>query len=82
MQARKLVERASFGPDTLKALYQAFDEAWAILAPRYANDASAAEAARTRLADLLLSVARAESRDVNALRDAALQRFRAAEGDQ
>jgi hypothetical protein len=28
MTARQLIDGASFGPDTLKALGQAFDEAW------------------------------------------------------
>lgn len=77
MPARKLIEGAAFGPETLKTLFQAFDEAWAVLAPRYGNDTPAIGAARTRLANILLSLAREDSRDVGALRDAALQRYRA-----
>jgi hypothetical protein len=41
------------------------------------NDAPAIEAARTRLANILLGLAREDSRDVDALREAALQRYRA-----
>ena len=82
MRARKLIEGASFGPDTLKALFQAFDEAWAVLAPRYGNDAQAIDAARTRLAIILLGLAREDSCEVGALRDAALQRYQAAAGDR
>ncbi|MFZ1103719.1 MAG: hypothetical protein WAN86_12905 [Hyphomicrobiaceae bacterium] len=80
MPARKLIESASFGPETLKILFQAFDEAWAVLAPRYGNDAPAIEAARTRLANILLSLAREDSRDVGLLRDAALRCYRASTG--
>jgi hypothetical protein len=82
MQARKLIAGAPLGPDALKVLFQAFDEAWAVLAPRYGNDASAIEAARTRLANILLSLARDDRRDVSALRDAALQRYQTAAGDR
>jgi hypothetical protein len=80
MRARKLIESASFGPETLNTLFQAFDQAWAILAPRYGSDATAIEAARTRLANILLSLARADSRDAGALKDAALQQYLAATG--
>ena len=82
MRARKLIEGASFGPDALKALFQAFDEAWAVLAPRYGNDAPAIDAARTRLANILLGLAREDSCEASALRDAALARYQAAAGDR
>lgn len=82
MQARKLIEGASLGPDALKALFQAFDEAWSVLAPRYGNDPAAMAAARTRLANILLGLAREDSRDAGALRDAALQRYQAMAGDR
>jgi hypothetical protein len=78
MQARKLIEDASFGPETLNTVFQAFDEAWNVLAPRYGNDAPAIEAARTRLANILLCLARAQSRDAHALKEAALQNYEAA----
>jgi hypothetical protein len=38
MEARRLIGNASYGPDTLKVLFQAFDEAWTTLAPRYGDD--------------------------------------------
>ena len=38
MQARKLIDGASFGPDALKAIGQAFDEAWAEVAPHFPGD--------------------------------------------
>jgi hypothetical protein len=80
MEARRLIEGASYGPDTLKVVFQAFDEAWTILAPRYGNDAPAIAAARIRLADILLSLAREGSHDAAALRDAALRLYQTASG--
>jgi hypothetical protein len=80
MPARQLIEAASFGPETLRTVFQAFDEAWEVLAPHYGNDLPAIEAARTHLANILLGLAREDSRDVGPLRDAALQRYRASTG--
>jgi hypothetical protein len=80
MEARRLIEGASYGPDTLNVLFRAFDEAWTILAPRYGGDAPAIGAARIRLANILLGLARDEDRDVAALRDAALQLYERAAG--
>jgi hypothetical protein len=78
MQARKLIEGASLGPEALNTLFQAFDEAWGVLAPRYGCDAPAISAARTRLANIFLSLAHEDSRDAAALKEAALQRYEAA----
>jgi hypothetical protein len=80
MPARKLIEGASLGPEALNPLFQAFDEAWVVLAPRYGCDAPAIKAARTRLASILLGLAREDSRDAAALKKAALQRYDAATG--
>jgi hypothetical protein len=82
MKARRLIEGASYGPETLKALFQAFDEAWAVIAPSFGSDAPAIEAARTRLANILLSLAREGSRDVGALRDAALHHYQREAGNR
>jgi hypothetical protein len=81
MQGRKLIEGAALGPETLNTLFQAFDEAWGALAPRYGADAAAIEAARTRLANILLSLASEDSRDPAVLSDAALERYRIATGE-
>jgi len=82
MHAHRLIETASFGPEALKTVYQAFDEAWTVLAPRYGNDAPAIEAARTRLANILLGLAWEDSSDVGALKDAALRRYQEVAGDR
>ena len=75
MKARRLIDGASFGPDALKALGQAFDEAWAEIAGNFGNEPAVIESARLTLAEALLSVADDDSRDVEALKQAALQRM-------
>jgi hypothetical protein len=65
---------AAFGPDTLKAIGEAFDAAWSEIACRFSSDPVVIEAARSKLADALLSIAATEdSRDVDVLKRAALQ---------
>jgi len=63
MEARRLIDNASYGPEALKALSQAFEEAWAEIEGNFGCDQSR-EAARVKLATALLSVASDESRDV------------------
>ena len=60
MRARNMVTGASFGPDALKVITQAFDEAWASIAAQYeAGTPVQKDAARFRLAQAVFSVARA-----------------------
>jgi hypothetical protein len=72
MMARQLIDGASYGPDTLKIIGEAFDEAWLTIAGNYGGSASI-EAARLRLANAMLSVASEDSRDVDALKRGALE---------
>ena len=72
MKPRQLVDSGSFGPDTLKAAYQVFDEAWQSLAARCGNDPEAIEAARSKLANAILAVSKGDSRDASELKKAAL----------
>ena len=72
MEARRLIDSASFGPDTLKAIGQAFDEAWADIEGNFGCDQSR-EAARLKLATAILSVASDDSRDVQVLKKAGLE---------
>ena len=72
MKARRIIDNASFGPETLKVLYRAFDEAWASIAGNFGDDPSVIDRARVRLANALLSVASEESRDAEVLKRAAL----------
>ena len=71
MQARRLIEDASFGPETLKAISQAFEEAWLVVGGNFGADTT--EAGRLRLATALLSVAREGGRDVEVLKRSALK---------
>jgi len=71
MRACQLIDGASFGPDTLKAIGQAFDQAWAEIAGNF--DDTQVENARLRLAEAMLSIATGGSIDVAALKAGALQ---------
>jgi hypothetical protein len=73
--ARQLIDGASFGPNALKAIGQAFDAAWAEIAGNFGDDRADVEKARVRLADALLSIAHEDSRDVDVLKRAALLRM-------
>jgi len=75
MRARQLVDGASFGPEALKAISQAFDEAWAEIAGNFGSDRTEINGARYRLATALLSIASEDSRDAEALKTGALQRM-------
>ena len=72
MEAHRLIDSASFGPDTLKAIGQAFDEAWASIEGNF-GCSQEREAARIKLANALLSIASDDSRDVEILKKAALE---------
>ena len=75
MKARQIIENAAFGPDQLRVVFQAFDEAWANIAANYGDDATLADTARTRLANIVLAIARDGGSDAAAIRNAALQVF-------
>ena len=72
MKARQLIADSSYGPDTLKVLFQAFDEAWKVVAPRTGQGEMVVEAARLKLASIVLTVATSESRDAEQIKSAAL----------
>ena len=73
MKARRLIDGAALGPATLKALGEAFDQAWAQIAGNFGDNPTQVENARLRLAEAMLSVATEDSKDVAALKDGALQ---------
>jgi hypothetical protein len=74
-KARQLIDGASFGPEALKAVGAAFDAAWSEIAGNFGDDPTDVENARLRLANALLSIADEDSRDVEVLKRAALQRM-------
>ena len=73
MKSHHLIDGASFGPDALKVIGQAFDEAWAQIAGNFAGDPVAIESARAALANAILAAATDASRDVEVLKRAGLK---------
>ena len=71
MEARNLIQGATYGPETLKVIGKAFDDAWSEVGSQF--DGLQAQPARLKLAEALLSVAREDSRDPDELKNAALQ---------
>jgi len=75
MHVQQLFDGVSFGPDALKAVGEAYDAAWVDIAGNFGDDPPAIERARLKLADALLTIACEDSRDVEVLKNAALQRM-------
>ena len=73
MKARRLIDGAAFGPETLRAMGQAFDQAWTEVASNFGNSPVEIEGARLRLAEAMLSVATESSTNVATLKAGALQ---------
>ena len=73
MESRQLIAGGAYGPEALKVIGQAFDEAWRDIASNLGDPDI--ETARNRLARAILSIADDDSRDVSVLRQAALERM-------
>ena len=76
MKVRVLFADASYGPDQLKVLCKAFDAAWDQLAPNRGKDPDAVEAARMRLANIILGLSNKGMLDHDQLTNAALALMR------
>jgi hypothetical protein len=72
VEARRMIDGASLGPEALRVIGRAFDETWASIAGNFTTDITT-QSARIQLASTLLSLATDDSRDVAALKQAALQ---------
>lgn len=77
MQPRQMVRPASFGPDALKVIYKAYDDAWKEIAPKVSTDPAAVEWAKMSLATIMLGLANADSVTHDGLRAMAVAVFRA-----
>jgi hypothetical protein len=75
MKAKRLIDGASFGPDALRAVGQAFDQAWMEIAGNFGDHPAEVETARLKLANAILSIADEDSRDVEVMKRAALERM-------
>jgi hypothetical protein len=73
MKPCDLIDGASYGPETLKAMTRAYDAAWREIGSSFGNDSRDIQKARLRLAQAVLSIASQESCDVAALKTGALQ---------
>ena len=75
MKARKLIDGvgAIYGPETLKVIGKAFDDAWAEIGPCFSKSGLQAQSVRLALANAILEVARESSRDPELLKNEALQ---------
>jgi hypothetical protein len=76
MKARQLAGGAAFGPDVLKVLFKAFDDAWQEIKPSVSIRPRAQEAARLHLANVILGLAKPDTRDADQLKNDALRIIR------
>ena len=74
MKARRFFDEASFDASTRRAVDRAFDEAWTVLAKKYRSPL-ATEAARLKLANIVVSLVREGERDAGRLTDRAVRTF-------
>ena len=61
MRADNLIRSSTHGPEELRVLFQAFDDAWERIRPSVGQDPHAVEDARGRLAMIILSLAEADT---------------------
>jgi hypothetical protein len=73
MRANQSVEGGSYGPEALEIIYQAFDEAWNSVAGNFGNDPEAIEAARLKLANIILSFPPDNIRSADQIKNSSLQ---------
>ena len=73
MKARRLVAAAVYDPATLRAIGKAFDDAWEQISPQVSARAHAIEAARLKLAEIVLSLTKDGTRDPGELTKAAVR---------
>src|SRR5262245_63677725 len=76
MKARQLIAGAAFGPEVLKVIGKAFDDAWAEVAPSVGDRPLAVQAARLRLVNIILSLTTESTSDGERLRVLALEAYR------
>ena len=71
-RAQQLIAEAAYSPAALQLLGEAFDDAWAVVAPNYTSKL-AVEAARLKLANIVLTLAAEGVRDPLQLKDRAVR---------
>jgi pyocin large subunit-like protein len=73
MKARELISSASYGPETLKIVFESFDRAWESIAANFGNNPLAIQAARVKLANIILSMPHDYQSDAEQIKNAALK---------
>ena len=73
MRARRVVVGASFQPETIKVMTDAFDAAWEEISGGFSDDDTLREKARILLAQAVINVTSEESRNVEAVKRGALE---------
>jgi len=76
MKARQLLAGSILDPVRLQAIYTAFDGAWQIVKPSVPKNAQAQEAARLKLANIILGTEVKDPINVVQLRDQAVWLYR------
>ena len=76
MKARQRISGASYSPAVLAVLYKAFDAAWDEVAPTVSKRPNAIAAARLKLANIVLGLAKPDSSDAELIKTQAVQMFR------
>jgi hypothetical protein len=73
MKARELISSASYGPETLKIVFESFDRAWESIAADFGDNPLAIQAARVKLANIILSMPHHHQSDVDQIKNSALK---------
>ena len=76
MKARELIGGASYPPETLRVIFEAFDDAWTEVGPSMGADPGAIEMGRLSLATIVLSLAKTCPIEREGLRSSAVSAFR------
>jgi hypothetical protein len=77
MKAHERICGAAYPPETLKVMFEAFDDAWTEVGPSMGTASTTVEMARESLADIMLSLAKTQPIESEGLRNAAVAAFRA-----
>jgi hypothetical protein len=72
MKARQLLAKAIYDPGELKIIGKAFDDAWEQVAPEVSSRPEAIEAARLKLAEIVISLTKNGTKDPQQLTDSAV----------
>lgn len=73
MRAKQVIDSATYGPEALKIVFEAFDNAWASIAGNFGDDPEVIETARLKLARAILSFPEVQIKSAEQTKNSALQ---------